>query len=132
MSKTLSLESIQAEHTKIGEMIDRFEAQATTQNEPLTAKVEKYRPSNDTEGDIFMDVWCRHCARDKAMREGLDVDECDDDQLCKIIALTMEYKTDDPEYPIEWQYKNGHPICMAFIQAGQPVPLKDDLTMDLF
>ena len=40
----------------------------------------KYRPSNGTEGDMFLNAWCCHCARDKAMREGADFDECDDDE----------------------------------------------------
>lgn len=36
-----------------------------------------YRPSNGSEGADFFDTWCRRCARDKAMREGADFDECD-------------------------------------------------------
>ena len=51
--------------------------------------IKIYRPSNGTEGDIFFDNWCRHCARDKAMREGADFDECDDNELCDIIARTF-------------------------------------------
>jgi hypothetical protein len=94
--------------------------------------IEKYRPSNEIEGSCFHKNWCRHCARDKAMSEGLDVDECDDNQICKIIGDTMTYDIDDEKYPVEWVYKNGVPTCTAFIQAGEPIPLKDDLTMDLF
>ena len=93
---------------------------------------EKYRPSNGTEGKISMDNWCRHCARDKAMREGADYDECDDSESCKIIGKTELFRVDDEEYPIERVYKNGQPHCTAFIQTGAPIPLKDDLTIDMF
>ena len=38
---------------------------------------EQWQPSNGTEGDEFIEHWCRRCSRDKAMREGADFDECD-------------------------------------------------------
>lgn len=95
--------------------------------------IKLYRPSNGTEGEIFMDNWCRHCARDTAMTEGMAMHECDDNQVCQIIGNTMAFNIDHAEYPKEWNYdSNGQPQCTAFIQAGQPIPLKDDLTMDLF
>lgn len=95
--------------------------------------IKLYRPGNGTEGEVFMDRWCRHCARDLAMSEGKDMEECDDDEMCKIIGNTMAFDIGDPEYPNEWQYDHkGMPVCTAFVQAGMPVPLKDDLTMDLF
>lgn len=94
---------------------------------------ERYRPSNGTEGEGFFESWCRHCARDKAMREGCNTDECDDNELCPLIAAAFAFPVDDPKYPQEWCYdKNGQPQCTAFIQAGEPIPLKDDLTLDLF
>lgn len=64
---------------------------------------EKYRPSNGTEGDCFFAAWCCKCQRDKAMREGMDVDECDDNERCDIIANTMCYDVEDEEYPKEWR-----------------------------
>lgn len=39
---------------------------------------ERYEPSNGSEGSAFLEFWCGRCARDKAMREGADLDECDD------------------------------------------------------
>lgn len=84
---------------------------------------EKYRPSNGTEGELFMSSWCCHCQRDKAMRDGLPDDECDDSELCSIIADTLAYKVEDPEYPTAWQYaKDGQPCCTQFIEAGNPIP----------
>ena len=35
---------------------------------------ETYTPANGTEGVAFFDCWCRHCARDKAMRDTLTWD----------------------------------------------------------
>jgi hypothetical protein len=95
--------------------------------------IELYRPSNGTEGECFISHWCGNCARDKAMSEGLNFDDCDDEQVCKIIGDTMHYNIDDPEYPREWNYDaSGSPQCTAFIEVGKPIPFKDELTMDLF
>ena len=35
---------------------------------------ETYTPANGTEGVAFFGCWCRRCAKDKAMREGADLD----------------------------------------------------------
>lgn len=95
---------------------------------------QKYQPSNGTEGECFFDSWCRQCARDRSMREGDDFDDCDDDEVCGIIANTMAYNPEDEEYPKEWQYgENGQPRCTAFVPAGQPVPPpRDEHTIDMF
>ncbi len=95
--------------------------------------VRLYRPSNGTEGMIFYEGWCMHCARDKPMSEGKDYDECSDDEICQIIARAGGFDIDDPNYPLEWRYgKDGMPCCTAFVQSGHPVPLRDDRTLDLF
>lgn len=95
---------------------------------------QKYRPSNGTEGAVFMEAWCCRCQRDRSMREGEPVDECDDNELCPIIGDTMAYSTEDPGYPVEWQYgKDGQPCCTAFIPAGDPVPpTRCEHTADMF
>lgn len=95
---------------------------------------EKYRPSNGTEGDCFFAAWCCKCARDKAMREGCDVDECDDNERCDILTATMCFNIEDAEYPKEWQYgRDGQPICTAFVPAGEAIPaLRCELTVDMF
>jgi len=83
---------------------------------------EKYRPSNGTEGVIFFAAWCCKCQRDKSMREGEDFDECDDNELCPIIADTMTYDVEDEKYPNEWQYdKNGQPCCTAYVCFGDVI-----------
>lgn len=95
---------------------------------------QKYRPSNGTEGECFFAGWCCQCQRDKSMREGCDVDDCDDNERCDLIANSMAFDIDEEGYPKEWQYdKNGQPCCTAFVPAGDPIPLpRDDLTIDMF
>lgn len=94
---------------------------------------DKYQPSNATEGDAFHSAWCRRCARDKAMSEGAPIDECDDSERCEIIAKTYLYSVGDPEYPAEWRYQGGQPICAAFAPAGKPVPApRCEHTIDMF
>ena len=84
---------------------------------------QKYRPSNGTEGEIFIENWCSQCARDRAMREGANIDECDDDEVCEIIARTFAHDVEDEQYPTEWQFdEHGQPCCKAFIPAGSVTP----------
>jgi hypothetical protein len=94
---------------------------------------QKYRPGNGTEGELFISSWCGNCARDHGMLKGLPLEECDDNQVCDIIARTYTYNLNDAEYPTEWQYgADGQPRCHAFVEACQPIPLKDEHTLDLF
>lgn len=84
---------------------------------------QPYQPSSGTEGEFFFEAWCRRCARDRAMREGDELEECDDNEVCGLIALSMAFKPGDAEYPAEWQYdKKGQPCCTAFVPAGEAIP----------
>ncbi len=86
-----------------------------------------YRPSNGTEGHCFFDVWCCHCARDKAMREGANFDDCDDNEKCDIIAASFCGPVP------EWIYgEDGVPKCTAYVEAGQPIVEVDTHTLSLF
>ena len=67
----------------------------------------KYRPSNGTEGEMFMERWCYRCTKDDQQNV-----------FCPIIAKTMAFDVDNPEYPSEWQYNpQGQPICTAFEES---------------
>ena len=68
----------------------------------------KYRPSNGTEGEFFMERWCYRCRHDSAP-----------DDFCPILATTMAFDVDDPEYPSEWvQNEDGiGGYCTAFEEA---------------
>ena len=66
---------------------------------------KSYRPSNGTEGIMFMDLFCHLCSKDNP----------DEDSGCEIIVLSMAYDTDESRYPEEWIYDtDGQPICTAF------------------
>lgn len=78
---------------------------------------KQWEPSNGTEGHIFLESWCGECQRDKAMSEGVDLDECDDNERCDIIAASFRGEAK------EWQYdKNGQPCCISFVPKGQSIP----------
>ena len=69
---------------------------------------QPWRPSNGTEGDIFMRHWCNGCQRDADYRAEVG-------DSCPIICNAMVYDTDDPNYPAEWRYgDDGQPLCTAF------------------
>jgi hypothetical protein len=68
---------------------------------------KKYRPSNGTEGMMFMDMFCEQCAKYSS-------DETDAD--CEIMAKTFWLDESDADYPAEWTYKDGQPVCTAFVQ----------------
>lgn len=95
---------------------------------------EKYKPRTDTDQDSFFAAWCRQCQRDKAMRDGCDIDECDDNERCDIIASTQRYDVDDAAYPQQWQIgKDGQPCCTTFVLSGDAIPPpRDEMTIDMF
>jgi len=67
--------------------------------------IEKYRPSNGTEGMDFIDVFCDQCIHD----------DPENNVYCDILSKTLIFKINDPQYPDEWQYnENGEPVCTAF------------------
>lgn len=60
-----------------------------------------YRPSNGTAGQSFIEAWCGCCKNDAHGD-------------CPIIARSMAFGVDEPEYPTEWVWKDGQPVCTAF------------------
>ena len=69
---------------------------------------KKYRPSNGYEGADFMAHFCDRCKRDEAFQAGTG-------DSCPIVAATMAYSVNDPEYPSEWVYDaEGYALCTAF------------------
>ncbi|MEL6921116.1 MAG: hypothetical protein AAFO77_08825 [Pseudomonadota bacterium] len=89
-----------------------------------SGKHRPYRPSNGTEGDIFMAAWCERCAR-------WNYD--DPDAVCMIQLRALAHSIDDPDYPEEWQYSDGGvPICSAFTQTEPTFLPRCTETLDLF
>ncbi|MCL2076324.1 MAG: hypothetical protein FWH15_07810 [Betaproteobacteria bacterium] len=75
--------------------------------------IEKYRPSNGTEGSNFMEHWCFRCQCDKP----------EDEEHCPILGKTLFLSLDDPKYPVEWRFDQfGIPCCTAFILEGNALP----------
>lgn len=69
-----------------------------------------YRPSNGTEGEIFMGQWCANCKRDAARRADPEAGDG-----CLIPVYAMALKIGDPSYPREWvRGSDGHGRCTAF------------------
>lgn len=73
---------------------------------------EKWRPSNGTEGNLFIAAHCMKCM--------------EDGDNCEILGLTFAHDVEDAEYPAEWQYgKDGQPTCTAFRLIDE-----EDITVD--
>lgn len=89
---------------------------------------EQWTPSNGTVGYSFIADWCGNCERDKAMRDGEPVEECDDNDVCEVIAASFRGEA------VEWRrMPDGYVKCIAFVEAGQPIPApKCPHTGDLF
>lgn len=94
--------------------------------EPLPGK--QWVPSNGTEGYSFLEAACGNCARDKSMREGVPVEECDDNECCPIIGASFRGEA------VEWRILPSDELqCIAFVPAGQPIPApRCDKTVDMF
>lgn len=82
--------------------------------------IEKYRPSNGTEGEWFIGEWCCKC-------------QCDENEDCRIVAATFIYDVDAPEYPAEWVEDESGPRCTEFVPLGEPLPTpRCTETQDMF
>ena len=72
-----------------------------------------YRPSNGTEGEIFMEKWCYRCRRDQKFQETHDGNDG-----CPIILAAMIHDRAQPKYPMEWVSDDDvglvNPRCTAF------------------
>lgn len=66
--------------------------------------MEKYRPSNGSEGCSFESVFCDRCKKENPAP----------DVYCDIHTNALVCGIDEPDYPQEWQYKDGRPVCTAF------------------
>ncbi len=88
---------------------------------------QQYKPSNGSEGEAFIGHWCGHCARDKSAREGAPIEECDDREVCPIIARSFAGDA------TEWVYgTDGQPRCTEYVEHGQPIPYRCPNTPDIF
>lgn len=95
-----------------------------------------YRPSNGTEGDIFMSCFCCRCERDKEF-----TDDPDEGISCPIVANAFAFGIKEEGYPKEWVRDEGSDVtmigapgarCTAFVERGDQIPYRCDKTADLF
>lgn len=87
----------------------------------------QYIPSNATEGHGFIGQWCENCARDAVCNGSKSFDDCDDSELCPILAASFRGEAK------EWiEHDDGSTECTAFVQIGDAVPQRDDRTIDMF
>ncbi|MFN3494213.1 MAG: hypothetical protein ACK40L_06875 [Hydrogenophaga sp.] len=93
---------------------------------PLPGK--QWIPPNSDVGYGFIGSTCAHCARDRAIREGVEIEECDDDELCEIVGASFRGEA------VEWRrMPDGSVHCLAFVPAGEvPPPPPCMFTLDLF
>ena len=89
------------------------------------ADTKPYRPSNGTEGDIFVRQWCEHCNCMAPHDDG-----------CPILNAAMVFKLGDQQYPPEWIYRGTVPTCTAFQhklgEASNEPTIRCDKTPDMF
>lgn len=92
---------------------------------------EKYRPSNGTEGECFIEHWCGSCERSGG--PGKPDDAGHELMGCSIVGRTMYHEIDDPEYPTEWVEDDDGARCTAWIPLGDPLPTpRCTATADMF
>lgn len=89
---------------------------------------EQWTPSNSDQGYGFIEDWCGKCQRDRSAREGVDLDECDDNEKCEILGASFRGEA------VEWrELEDGQTVCIQFVQAGDPVPApRCEATTDMF
>ena len=77
---------------------------------------QQWIPSNGTEGSVILCSLCSMCAIDKAMRDGADPDEREDNELCEIIAASFSGEA------VEWrEMDNGEVTCIAKVTGAEGV-----------
>lgn len=92
--------------------------------------IEKYRPANGTEGEIFISQFCCTCARSEHLQPGAAEDA---PAGCPILDLTFIHDVDDPKYPDEWIEDDEGPRCTAYVPEGEPVTTpRCTQTVDMF
>lgn len=88
--------------------------------------MNKYRPSNATEGDSFIARFCAHCQRSPGNRN------LGGPHGCEIIEDSMLWDVEDHRYPSELTSDERGPVCTAFLPEGEVFTPRCPLTGELF
>jgi hypothetical protein len=70
--------------------------------------MKKYKPSNGTEGELFINRHCANCVHENSFRKE------DGKKFCGILSATLTHEVNDKKYPTEWQYIDDKPTCTKF------------------
>jgi hypothetical protein len=66
-------------------------------------------PSNGADGMSFVEHFCFQCAKDQAANGSKDYDDCEDSDLCPILAASFR------DEAVQWrEMDNGGLICTEF------------------
>lgn len=88
---------------------------------------EQWIPSNSTVGHAFIEGECSRCAKDAPSNSGKAFEECDESELCQILAASFRSEA------VEWRrMPNGEVKCIAFVEVGSAAPARCDKTQDMF
>ena len=95
--------------------------------------MEKYQPSNGSEGMAFQDKFCDRCIHEKWNHT-----QQDGDRKCDILNRTMIHDVKDPEYPEEWiEDPEKGPLCTKFhrwdwgnLEEGFNEPYEDEIPIE--
>lgn len=91
----------------------------------VRTEMKPYRPSNGTEGDIFMSRFCFECTR-------CNMEEDAAGPPCGILGRALGYSLGDPEYPAEWIQDDHGPRCTALTTAPEEETYRCEDTLDMF
>ena len=84
-------------------------------------------PSNGTVGHAFIEGECSRCAKDVPSNSGKPYEDCDDSELCPILAASFRGEA------VEWRrMPDGEVKCLAFVEVGSNEPHRCDKTPDMF
>jgi len=71
---------------------------------------KQYIPSNSDDGLFFYEINCARCSRDAYANGTKDISECEESDLCSILAASLLDKA------VQWrEMDNGDLICTEFL-----------------
>jgi ParB/RepB/Spo0J family partition protein len=115
--------------------IELMEEQSSASSEANEKPIAIFYPANKEEREVFYDCYCRRCAKDRAMREGLSDSEAvpGSYEVCDLVGASTMYRKDAAGYPNEWRYQGGVATCTAFVEFdAEPASNRCDKTVDMF
>ena len=80
-------------------------------------KGERIVISNSDHGYGFIERHCTHCARDVPMNSGKNIDDCEEHELCPILAKSFSGSGCD-----EWRTDDQTDWCEGFVPMGEKIP----------